>query len=84
MNEHNEPAQDPVEPAREGDTKEESPEQSCCHRPGCYERFTPAPQSPHQKYCSLECYNAMRTVLIREERWRKRLQKKAGPNDAFE
>ena len=30
----------------EGYTKETSHEKSCCHRPGCYRRFTPPPQSP--------------------------------------
>jgi hypothetical protein len=56
----------------EGDPKENSAGKSYCHRPGCYERFTPSPQSPHQKYCSVECCEAMRTVLVRERRWRQK------------
>jgi hypothetical protein len=59
--------------AGEGDTRGKSGNKSCCHRPGCYTRFTPAPQTPHQKYCSPECYQAMRRVLIRERRWQQRL-----------
>lgn len=65
---------DPSKPGGEGDTKGKSPKKSCCHRPGCYVRFTPKPQSPQQKYCSPECYKAMRRVLIRERRWRERLR----------
>lgn len=60
------------ETRREGDPQENSAGKSCCHRPGCYVRFTPPPQSPHQKYCSIECYEAMRTVLVREKRWREK------------
>ncbi len=58
---------------REGDPKDESGKKCCCHRPGCYTRFTPPPQSPHQKYCSVECHEAMRTVLVREKRWRQKV-----------
>ena len=65
---------DPGNSSGEGDTKDQSQKKSCCHRPGCYVRFTPKPQSPHQKYCSPECYKAMRRVLIREQRWRERLK----------
>jgi hypothetical protein len=65
---------DPDNSGGEGDTKGRSQKKSCCHRPGCYVRFTPKPQTPHQKYCSPECYKAMRRVLIRERRWRERLK----------
>tara|TARA_R110002111_G_scaffold239418_3_gene301082 strand:- start:752 stop:1036 length:285 start_codon:yes stop_codon:yes gene_type:complete len=58
----------------EGDTKAAPEKKSCCHRPGCYEQFIAAPQTPHQKYCSPECYQAMRRVLIREKRWRDKLK----------
>ena len=58
---------------REGDPREESGKKSCSHRPGCCTRFTPPPQSPYQKYCSVECYEAMRTVLVRENRWRQKV-----------
>jgi hypothetical protein len=64
----------PDDSGSEGDTKGDSQKKSCCHRPGCYVRFIPQPQSPHQKYCSPECYKAMRRVLIREQRWRERLR----------
>lgn len=64
---------DPANPGSEGDTKGKPEKKSCCHRPGCYVRFTPKPQTPGQKYCSPECYQAMRRVLIREQRWRERL-----------
>jgi hypothetical protein len=57
-----------------GDTKAAAGKKSCCHRPGCYEQFLPAPQTPHQKYCGPECYQAMRRVLIREKRWRDKLK----------
>ncbi len=44
-----------------------------CRRPGCYERFVPTPRSPLQKFCSAECRQALRRVLIRERRWKQRL-----------
>jgi hypothetical protein len=58
---------------REGYHKEKSQKKSCCQRPGCYEQFDPHPRAPHQKYCGPECYKAMRTVLVREKRWKDRL-----------
>ena len=71
--------QDPEDPfdddatSREGYRKEDAHEKSCCDRPGCYRRFTPPPRSPLQKFCSLRCYKAFRTVVLRERRWLKRL-----------
>ena len=47
---------------------------SSCHRPGCYERFALTARSPLQKFCSSSCVNALRRVLIRERRWKRRLQ----------
>jgi hypothetical protein len=44
-----------------------------CHRPGCYERFTPTGRSPGQIFCSTGCRQALRRVLLRERRWRRRL-----------
>lgn len=70
---------EPGNPGGEGDRKGKPGKKSCCHRPGCYTRFTPTPQTPQQKYCSPECYKAMRRVLIREQRWRERLG--AGENN---
>ena len=64
----------PAPPERVGDTKETLAKKSCCHRPGCYERFIPDPRAPHQKYCSPECARAMRRVLVREKRYRDKLE----------
>ena len=58
---------------REGYRKEDAQEKSCCDRPGCYERFTPPPRSPLQKFCSRDCYRAFRAVVLRERRWLERL-----------
>jgi hypothetical protein len=54
---------------REGYHKDQSEENSCCDRPGCYQRFTPPPRSPLQRFCSLDCCNALRCVRLRERRW---------------
>lgn len=67
------PAQ-PPDPPREGYTKESSHEKSCCHRPGCYRRFTPPPQSPLKKFCSPRCRKALRRVILREREWVARLK----------
>ena len=65
----------PAVPAeRVGDPQAPSAKKSCCHRPGCYEQFIPDSRAPHQKYCSLECARAMRRVLVREKRYRDKLQ----------
>jgi hypothetical protein len=74
---HPEPAgQEPAGPSAsppaaptEGYHKSQSHEKSCCQRPGCYERFTPAPRSPLQTFCCPSCRKALRAVLIRERRW---------------
>lgn len=43
-----------------------------CARPGCYELFAvPSPLSP-QRFCSCGCRRALRNVLDREARYRKR------------
>ena len=47
---------------------------SFCRRPGCYEGFTKSIRSPLQKFCSARCRQALRRVLIRERRWRRRLR----------
>lgn len=57
----------------EGYHKSQAQEKSCCNRPGCYERFTPAPRSPLQIFCCSGCRKALRAVLIRERRWFARL-----------
>jgi hypothetical protein len=58
---------------RVGDSQPTSEKKSCCHRPGCYEMFIPDPRTPDQKYCSPECAQAMRRVLVREKRYRDQL-----------
>lgn len=44
----------------------------CCRRPGCYEHFLRRARSPGQKFCSWRCRQALRRVLIRERRWRRK------------
>jgi hypothetical protein len=46
---------------------------SSCRRPGCYEVFVKTARSRLQKFCSAGCRQALRRVLIRERRWRRRL-----------
>jgi hypothetical protein len=43
-----------------------------CLRPGCYVLFPIRPDMPQQRYCSCQCRQALRRVLDREARWRKR------------
>lgn len=44
-----------------------------CGRPGCYERVVCEGRSCQRRYCSRACCRALRTVLEREARWRRRL-----------
>ena len=48
---------------------------SCCRRPGCYETFVKTARSPLQKFCSAQCRQALRRVVVRERRWRPRLRR---------
>ena len=48
-------------------------QESCCQRPGCYEGFSKTARSPLQKFCSAACRQALRRVIVRERRWRRRL-----------
>ena len=57
----------------EGYTKDSAHEKCACHRPGCYRRFTPPPQSPLKKFCSARCRKALRRVILRERKWLARL-----------
>ena len=66
----------PIARARVGDSQPRARKKSCCHRPGCYELFTPDSRTPDQKYCSPECAQAMRQVLVREKRYRDGLKSK--------
>jgi hypothetical protein len=43
-----------------------------CQRPGCYELFQPRPHEPPQCFCCSACRQALRRVLDREARWRRR------------
>ncbi len=43
-----------------------------CARPGCYVLFVVSRRSPCQKFCSVLCRQALRRVLDREKKWRKR------------
>lgn len=43
-----------------------------CGRPGCYVRFAPQPHDPPQGFCCAACRRALRRVLDREARWRRR------------
>jgi hypothetical protein len=43
-----------------------------CRRPGCYELFQPRPHEPAQCFCCSACRRALRRVLDREARWRRR------------
>jgi hypothetical protein len=43
-----------------------------CQRPGCYELFVAGPHEPPQRFCCSACRRALRRVLDREARWRRR------------
>jgi hypothetical protein len=49
-----------------------------CQRPGCYELFVVTPRSPEQHFCSASCRRALRRVLDREARWRRRQRQRPG------
>jgi hypothetical protein len=61
----------------EGYGKADPEKNCCCDRPGCYERFARTARSPQQKFCSAACRAALRRVLVREARWRKRFEEGA-------
>lgn len=44
-----------------------------CARPGCYERVDCTGRSSRRRFCTRGCWQALRTVLEREARWRSRL-----------
>jgi hypothetical protein len=67
-----------TEAAREGYQNPLAEKKSCCQRPGCYEQFVPSGRSPLQKFCSWLCRQALRRVLIREQRWRDYFAARAG------
>jgi hypothetical protein len=43
-----------------------------CRRPGCYVLFQPQPHEPPHCFCCAACRKALRRVLDRESRWRRR------------
>ena len=61
--------------AGEGQRPAEFAEQNVgqpCQRPGCYDGFAPSPRSPHQRFCSCSCRQALRRVRQREATRRQR------------
>jgi hypothetical protein len=68
------PAVEPAAPCeREGYHQADKHEKTPCRRPGCYESFAFSARSPLKKFCSPLCRQALRRVLEREARWRRRL-----------
>gem|GEM_PF-4461563 len=68
--------QSPVVPVlttkREGYTnsaKSTDDKKSSCLRPGCFVSWKIDPRTPHKKYCSLLCDNALRAAATRVERY---------------
>ena len=66
------PAATNLPPAGEGYGRSATGATIRCHRPGCEERFVPAPRSPRQTFCRFACCQALRRVVLRERRWLKR------------
>jgi len=51
-----------------------------CHRPGCYALFRLSARSPGQRFCCAQCRRALRRVLDRESKWRRRQRRRCGPS----
>jgi hypothetical protein len=66
-----EPVPEQREGQRYGDVSEDLSARPC-QRPGCYELFVPQPHEPPQRFCCSACRRALRRVLQREARWRRR------------
>lgn len=62
-------AENDVAPVGEGYGKSAAGEKNC-GRPGCYIRFDESRRSPLKRFCSPQCRQAVRVVLLREKRWR--------------
>lgn len=61
---------------REGDTnrtKSLDTQKSSCQRPGCSADWTIDPRTPHKKFCSSLCDNALRAAVARVDRYYKSL-----------
>jgi hypothetical protein len=65
--------EEPSPAASEGYQETDSEKNLSCSRPGCYERFAASARSPLRKFCCPCCRQALRRVLVRESRWRRRL-----------
>jgi hypothetical protein len=48
-----------------------------CARPGCYDLILFSAHTPLRRFCSCGCRNALRSVLLREARWKRRLAERA-------
>jgi hypothetical protein len=62
---------------REGYQEAGAEKKISCTRPGCYECFAPDLRSPLKKFCNHACWRALRRVLLREARWRRRFARLA-------
>jgi hypothetical protein len=65
----------PVPAEREGQRPATIPEDYCvqpCQRPGCYTVFAVRPHADWQRFCCAQCRRALRRVLDREARYRRR------------
>lgn len=59
-------------PVREGDTnstKDRFRKECSCWRCGCYSTWEADPRTPHKKFCSPLCVNALRAAATRVERY---------------
>lgn len=63
----------PIAPTeREGDTnrpKKRNQKKTSCTRPGCEVDWIIDPRTPHKKFCSPLCDNALRAAIARVERY---------------
>jgi hypothetical protein len=50
---------------------------SPCQRPGCYVQFAASARSPGQRFCCAVCRRALRRVLDRESKWRRRRRRRS-------
>lgn len=63
---------EPLDSARESDTKlpkSRFRKNSFCKRPGCYVAWFVDPRTPHKKFCSSMCDNALRAASTRVQRY---------------
>jgi hypothetical protein len=63
---------EPLDSVRESDTKlpkSRFRKNSFCKRPGCYIAWFVDPRTPHKKFCSSMCDNALRAASTRVQRY---------------